>query len=76
MPSVTFFALLNEAHKLDIYEKKMLLQVASFPHMEKDHQDEINASLLLPDDVLSDILDNETTDDINILKEALEDGRN
>jgi hypothetical protein len=74
MPSITFFALLNEAHKLDVYEKKMLITIAAYPHIEKEKQDEITASLLLPDDVLSDIVESETPDDINILKEALEDG--
>lgn len=74
MPSLTVFALINEGHKLDIFEKKMLLTIASYPHMDADNQEAVRASLQLPDDLLSDILGDETPDDINTLKEAINDG--
>lgn len=74
MPSVTFFALLGEGHKLEVAEMKKLLTISAYPHMDSDNQELVRDSLQLPDDILSDILDGETRDDINILKEALEDG--
>jgi hypothetical protein len=74
MPSLTVFALLNEGHKLDVYDKKMLLTISAYPHMDEDQQIAVRASLQLPDDLLSDILGDETPDDINTLKEALENG--
>lgn len=71
MPSLTFLALLNEGHKLEVYENKMLLTIASFPYLDADDQETIRSSLQLPDDVLSDILDSETPDDIKELEDAL-----
>ena len=71
MPSITFLALLNEANKLEVYEKRMLLTIAAYPYMEKDTQETIRDNLVLPEDQLSDILESEETDDINILKEHL-----
>ena len=70
MPSVTFLALLNEGHKLEIYDMKRAITVAGFPHMDVDKQELIAADLVLPDDVLSDILEGEERDDINTIKEA------
>ena len=74
MPSITFLALLNEGHKLDTYEKKMLLTISSYPYMEADDQELIRDTLQLPDDLLSDIVDSEETDDINTLREHLNNG--
>ena len=76
MPSITFLVLLNEGHKLDIYEKKMLITIASFPNMEKDDKEQILENLKLPDDQLNDILETETKDDINILEDILNNGGN
>jgi len=72
MPSVTFFALLSEGSKLEVIEMKKLLMVASFTSFDEDKRKEILDSLILPEDVLSDILESENPDDINTLKEALE----
>ena len=71
MPSLTLLALLNEGHKLDVYHNKMLLAISAYPHMDKDAQEHLQETLLLPDDVLSDILGDEEPDDINTLKEAI-----
>lgn len=70
MPAITFFTLLSEAHKSDVYEKRFQLTVAKFPHLESDDQETIQQSLQLPDDILGDILIEET-DDIATLKEAI-----
>lgn len=74
LPSKTFFALLNEGHKLDIFDQKTLLIISAYPHMDEDAQEQVRASLQLPEELLSDILGDETPDDINTLKEALNNG--
>lgn len=76
MPSITFLALLNEGHKLDVYEKKMLLTIASYPHMDDENRGTVSESLVLPDDVLSGILVDEThtKQDIEDLKDFLANG--
>ena len=71
MPAITVLALLNEGNKLEIYDKRAQAAIASFPHMDQDGQEAFMENLRLPDDVLSDILDSETPDDINTAKEAL-----
>lgn len=66
--------LLNEAYKQDVYAKRWELSAHAYPYMDEDKQQQLTEGLALPDDVLNDILESETTDDINILKDALEDG--
>lgn len=71
----TAFALLIEANKLDIYEKRWQLITAVYPKLEKEDKDAIWESLQLPEDFLQSILEEESIkDDINTLKEALENG--
>lgn len=72
MPSITFLALLNEGHKLDIYNQKKLLMISAYPQMSEDDRQMIMQGLQLPDDVLSDILEEETNatqDDIKKLED-------
>lgn len=71
MPSRTFFTLFNEAYKLDLYDKRAMLTVVSYPHMNEDGQEEVKQGYALPDDLLSDIVESEKTDDISLLREAL-----
>lgn len=72
MKSVTFFALLSEGHKLEVYEMKKLLTIASFTSLDEDKRQEITESLVLPEEVLSDIVEGELTeDDKNALKDTL-----
>lgn len=72
MPSVTFLALLNEGYKLDVYDMKRAITISNFSSLEKERQEDIISDLVLPDDVLSDILEGETTEeDIQILKDSL-----
>jgi len=65
-------ALLNEAHKLDIYEKKAQLTIAAFPDMDKEQKETLMQEMELPDDLLGAIVDSEHKDDINTLKEAFD----
>jgi hypothetical protein len=67
----TFFVLLNEAYKQDVYAKRWDLTAAAYPNMEKDNQELLSDSLVLPDDVLNDILESEVKDDINTIKDIL-----
>jgi hypothetical protein len=73
MPSLTFLSLLNEASKLDVYDKKMLITIASYTSMDKDDQDQLNQNLVLPDDILNDILEDERADDISKVKDLFEE---
>lgn len=72
MPSVTFFSLLAAGNKVEVYEKRLLLTIATYPHMAEDQQEQVRDDFQLPDDFLNDILESEIKDDINMLKEALE----
>lgn len=54
-----------------MYDTKQMLMLHSYTMMDEDAQASVRDSLTLPDDVLSDILGDETPDDINKLKEAL-----
>lgn len=73
MPAKTVIALLNEANKLSVYEMKTQIKVASYPYMQEDDQKEFMKSLLLPEDVLSDIIIVETSEtDKQKFKEALD----
>lgn len=71
MPAKTFFALLSEGHKLEVYDMKQALTVSAYPHMEEDSQEGVKNTLVLPDDILSDILMGENPDDAEKLKEAI-----
>ena len=74
MPAITFLALLAEGHKLDVYEKKMLLTIALFPHMDEENREIVTESLVLPEDIFDGILEEETPDGINTLKDLLNNG--
>ena len=63
--------MLNEAYKQDVYAKRWDLTTAVYPNMEKDNQELLSDSLVLPDDVLNDILESEVKDDINTIKDIL-----
>lgn len=71
MPAVTFLTLLNEGHKLDIYEKKFRLSAAAYPHMQEDDQKALLQALALPDDILADILEDEQVDDVNKISDLI-----
>lgn len=73
MKAKTFFALLNEGHKAEIAEKKLLLSIVTYPHMDKEAQEEFRQALLLPDDILSDILEEENIDSVDSLKSMFEE---
>lgn len=72
MPSRTFFLLLAEHNKLDIYELKRDIMVSMYPHVEQDVRDTIQQDLLLPDDILNDIIESEQADDISTFRNVLE----
>lgn len=75
MPVKTFLALLNEGHKLLVYELKQQITVASYPYMDEDKRDMLMQSLVLPEDILSDIVLSETSEtEKQVFKEALEYG--
>jgi len=69
--AITFFALLNEGYKQDVYAKRWQLVASAYPNMDEEKQEELRASLVLPDDVLNDILESEVKDDINTIKDIL-----
>ncbi len=71
MKAITFFTLLSEANKQDVFDKRWSLTASTYPHVDADQKEIINHKLLLHEDVLNDILPDEEPDDINILKEAL-----
>lgn len=50
---------------------KQALTVSAYPHMEEDSQEGVKNTLVLPDDILSDILMGENPDDAEKLKEAI-----
>lgn len=75
MPAKTFLALLNEGHKLKVYDLKQQVSVASYPYLEQEEQENYMRSLQLPDDILSDIVITETSEtEKQQFKEALENG--
>jgi hypothetical protein len=74
MKAKPFLALLTEGNKLDAYQKRFMLTASIYPYQDEDGQQNIKSSLTLPDDVLSDILEADQVDDINKIKDALEDG--
>jgi CO dehydrogenase/acetyl-CoA synthase beta subunit len=69
---LTFFTLLYEANKLDVYNKRWQLTVSAFPNMEKETQDRIFESLALPEDILDDILIEEDTTISDDFRKTLE----
>lgn len=72
MPAATFFALLKEGSKIEVVNMKAQLAIVSYPHMKEDDQTQLREQLVLPEDILNDILEDESYDDLGRLKEILE----
>lgn len=68
----TFFTLLGEGNKQELFDLKRLIMAATFPHLDAETQEQIKSSLITPDDILRDTLEDEKADDIEKVKQAFE----
>lgn len=69
--AITVFSLLAQAAKLENYDRRFAITVSTYPHMDEEGQEQVKQSLQLPDDLLSDILEDENYDEVSKLKDML-----
>jgi hypothetical protein len=68
MPAITFLSLLNEGFKLEVIDLKKQMTIAKYGSLDSEDQNEIIKSIVLPEDVLSDILESENVDNAKELE--------